>query len=37
MNKKKVKELRKFVELMFPEKVGDRKFFRVVKESYKRG
>ena len=35
MNKVKVKELKRFVDVMFPKKVGDKSFFRLVKRTYK--
>ena len=35
MNKKRVKELRKFIEISFPNKVGDKNFFRMVKKQFK--
>ena len=35
LNKKRVKELRKFVEVFFPQKVGDKNFFRNIKTKFK--
>ena len=35
MNGSKARELRKFVEVMFPDKVGDKAFLRIVKKTYK--
>ena len=35
MNKKRVKELKKFIEIKFPEMVGDKSFFRMVKKTFK--
>ena len=34
MNKKRVKELREFVKVSFPERVGDKGFFRTVKKMF---
>lgn len=35
MNGKKVKELKKFISIQFPHRVGDKTFFKKVKKRYK--